>query len=72
VAEFADALTAWLTAAIEQVRSQPRVAGAAVLLVGLLYYLLQRKGRVEREAERRLSQLRRDKAGHYDHLRPPQ
>jgi predicted PurR-regulated permease PerM len=65
-------LTAILTAAIEHLRNEPRIAVGAILLAALLYYLLQRKSRLERDAERRLNQLKRDKAGHYDHLRPPQ
>lgn len=71
MAEFADSLTAAVAAVIEQLRTEPRIVVGVVVLAGLLYYSLQRKSRLEREAERRLDQLTRDKSGQYDHLRPP-
>jgi hypothetical protein len=71
VTEIADRLAAVLTTAIEHLRDSPQTAAGALLIAGFLYYLLQRKSRLEREADRRLGQLQRDKAGTYDHLRPP-
>jgi predicted PurR-regulated permease PerM len=67
-----DNLTGILAAAIEQVWNDPRVAVGLVIAGALLYYLLQRKSRLERDAERRLRQLKQEKAGRYDYLRPPQ
>ena len=71
VAEFADSLTGAVTTVIAHLRNEPYIVAGVILLVAFLYYALQRKSRVEREAERRLDQLTRDKAGSYDHLRPP-
>jgi predicted PurR-regulated permease PerM len=71
VTEFADSLTAAVTTVIEHIQNEPRIVAGVILLAALLYYALQRKNRVEREADKRLDQLTRDKAGQYDHLRPP-
>jgi predicted PurR-regulated permease PerM len=60
-----------LSTAIDYARQHPQVVGGVVLAIAIVYYLLQRKGRMERDAERRLTQLKREKAGHYDRLRPP-
>jgi len=60
-------VTSWL----EALRANPMLGvGAAIVLV-LGYYLLQRKSRVQRDADERLASLRRDKADHYTKLRPP-
>lgn len=61
----------WLTQVIEAVRANPwlGVGIAAAVLVG--YILLQRRPKMQREADERLSALRRDKADRYTKLRPP-
>jgi hypothetical protein len=42
----------------------------AVVVVGI-YYLLNRKSRLVRDAERRIEDLRRERADQYNKLRPP-
>jgi phosphoribosylcarboxyaminoimidazole (NCAIR) mutase len=61
----------YLTSLVAMVRSRP-VLGVAIV-VGLVagYLLLQRKSRMQREADERLSALRRDKADKYTKLRSP-
>lgn len=60
-------LTSWL----EALRTNPMLGvGAAIVLV-CGYWLLQRKPRVQREADERLAVLRRDKADQYTKQRPP-
>jgi hypothetical protein len=55
---------------IEYLRDHPlaAVGGAAALVV--LYYLVNRKSRLTREADARLGQLRKDRGEHYKHQRP--
>ncbi len=61
-----------LWALIHFLRDHPRAAvGLAVALLGVLY-LLNRKPRLSREADERIKQLRKDRAGQYNRLRPPQ
>ncbi|MGH3579944.1 MAG: hypothetical protein ACRERC_10570 [Candidatus Binatia bacterium] len=60
-------LTSWL----EAVRTNPMLAIGAVVVLVLGYWLLQRKPRVQREADQRLATLRRDKTDQYTKLRPP-
>ena len=60
-------LTSWL----EMLRANPMLGvGAAIVLV-CGYWVLQRKPRVQRDADERLATLRRDKAEQYNKLRPP-
>lgn len=56
---------------IAALRDNPLLAGAggAALLLG--YALLRRRPRIQREADERLSALRRDKSDQYSKLRPP-
>jgi len=61
-----------LTQVIDAVRAHPMLdvgIGAAVVAG---YLLLRRKPRLQREADERLSALRRDKADQYTKLRDPQ
>lgn len=44
--------------------------GVAVVVVGI-YYLLNRKSRLVRDAERRIEELRRERTDQYNKLRPP-
>jgi hypothetical protein len=56
---------------IEYVRANPMQSfGVAVVVVGI-YYLLNRKSRLVRDAERRIEELRRERADQYNKLRPP-
>lgn len=67
-----EAFAAWASVWLERVRDNPRWAAAAVGGALLVYYLAQRKSRATaREAEKRLAQLREEKEGYYDRLRPP-
>jgi hypothetical protein len=60
-------LTSWL----EALQTNPMIGVGAAILVVVGYFLLQRKPRVQREADQRLETLRRDKAEQYTKLRPP-
>jgi hypothetical protein len=56
---------------LAMLRDQPWLAVAAGIgMAGILYALL-RKSRIERDAARDLERLRKERAGHYDKLRPP-
>jgi len=56
---------------LDALRANPLLgAGAAVAVVGVAV-LLFRKPKIQREADARLSMLRRDKADAYTRLRPP-
>jgi hypothetical protein len=56
---------------IDAVRAHPwLLVGFAVTLV-LVYLLLQRRPRIQRDADARLSALRREKTDQYTKLRPP-
>lgn len=60
-----------LTYVIDAMRTNPWLgiaAGAAVLAVA---FMLMRKPRIQRDADARLSALRRDKTDQYTKLRPP-
>ena len=61
-----------LTHALEYIRANPtRSLGVAVAVV-VIYALLNRKSRLVRDAEKRIEQLRQERADHYKKLRPPQ
>lgn len=60
-------LTSWLKA----LRANPMLGVGAALVAVVVYFVLQRKPRLQREADRRLESLRRDKAEQYTKLRPP-
>lgn len=60
-----------LSQLMEYIRANPANAlGVAAVLVGI-YYLLNRKSRLVRDAERRLEELRRERSDQYKKLRPP-
>ncbi|MFI5396195.1 MAG: hypothetical protein ACHQ9S_11750 [Candidatus Binatia bacterium] len=46
--------------------------GLIAVGVLLVYYLLNRKPRLTREAEERLKELRKERGDYYRRLRPPQ
>jgi hypothetical protein len=56
---------------LETAKEHPFWVVAAVIGVGILLYLMNRKPRLVREAEQQLAVLRREKGGKYDSLRPP-
>jgi hypothetical protein len=60
-----------IVALIDYLRAEPRVAVAAAIGILVLYFLLQRKSRLERESERRMNALREERGGRYNSLRPP-
>ena len=60
-----------LTHLIDAVRVNPLLGVAILLGVVVAAILLLRKPRIQREADARLSALRRDKADQYGKLRPP-
>lgn len=56
---------------VEFVREHPLWALSALPgLVGV-YFWMRRKPKLERDAERELAALTKEKAGKYDHWRPP-
>lgn len=56
---------------VHYLREHPAAAvGAVVALVGVRF-LLNRKPKLVREADKRLDQLRKERSGHYDKVRPP-
>jgi hypothetical protein len=58
-------------ALVQYVRANPLVAvGAAAALVAL-YYLLNHKSKLSREADAHLERLRQGRADYYTKLRPP-
>jgi hypothetical protein len=63
-----DQLMEWM----EYLRDEPRVAIALGLGALAFYFLMQRKSRLQKDAEHRLASLRREKDGRYNSLRPPQ
>jgi hypothetical protein len=67
-----EAFVAWVSAWLERVRENPRWAVFVVGVALLVSFLARRKSRAtRREAEKRLAQLREEKAGYYERLRPP-
>lgn len=60
-----------IVALIDYLRAQPRVAVALAVGIVALYLLLQRKSRLEKDADQRLNSLHREKTGRYNSLRPP-
>lgn len=56
---------------IDALRTNPPLAIGVGLAVVVGYVLLRRRPRIQREADERLSALRRDKADQYGKLRPP-
>lgn len=56
---------------VNALRENPTMAGAAVAAIIAGYAWLHRRPRIQREADERLSALRRDKADQYSKLRPP-
>jgi hypothetical protein len=49
----------------------PSTGLTAVLGLLVLYYLLNRKSRLTREADERLEQIRKERGDYYRNLRPP-
>ena len=60
-----------LSGLVEAVQSHPALAATAVLVLIGGYYLLQRKPRIARDAERQLAALRKERAAQYSKLRRP-
>lgn len=60
-----------LTHLIDAVRGNPLLGVGILIGVLAAAILLLRKPRIQREADARLSALRRDKADQYGKLRPP-
>jgi hypothetical protein len=56
---------------IAALRDNPLLAGAVGVALVLGYAMLRRRPRIQREADERLSELRRDKSDQYSKLRPP-
>jgi hypothetical protein len=59
-----------LTPLLDALRAHPLVGGGIIAAVVVGYLLLQRKPRMQREADERLSALRREKSDQYTKQRP--
>jgi len=60
-----------LWAAIQYVIDHPSLGVAAAIGLALVFYLLNRKPRMAREAEDRFNQIRKERGDQYHKLRPP-
>ena len=56
---------------IDVLRANPILAVGLAVALGFGYRLLQRRPRLQRDADEQLSALRRDKSDQYGKLRPP-
>ncbi|MFN8642186.1 MAG: hypothetical protein U0802_11200 [Candidatus Binatia bacterium] len=59
-----------LSPLIDALRANPLVGAAIAVAIAVAYAVLQRKPRMQREADERLSALRRDKSDQYTKQRP--
>jgi hypothetical protein len=59
-----------LNALIAYLQENPLTAIGCVLGLGLVFYLLQRKPAIQREADERLATLGKAHSSRYDRLRP--
>lgn len=55
---------------LQWVRSNPRIAIGALVVVAIIWGLAQRKPRVFREADRDFERLRNERGASYDKTRP--
>jgi len=60
-----------LTRIVEYVRANPGHGVAAAAVIVTLYFLLNRKSRMVRDAERRIEELREERSDQYRKFRPP-
>jgi|KBSSwiStaDraftv2_1062776.scaffolds.fasta_scaffold913406_2 hypothetical protein len=60
-----------IVALIDYLRANPRVAVGVAVGILAIYLILQRRSRIERDAEQKLASLRQEKTGRYNSLRPP-
>lgn len=61
-----ESLMAW----VDVVRGDPVVGAGVAAAVIAVAVILNRKPRIQREADERLASIRRDKSDHYDKTRP--
>jgi hypothetical protein len=60
-----------LTQVMEYVRAHPTYGLGIAVAAGVIYFLLNRKSRLVREADRRIEELQHERSDHYRKLRPP-
>ena len=60
-----------IVALVDYLRANPRVAVGVAVGILAIYLILQRRSRIERDAEQKLASLRQEKTGRYNSLRPP-
>ena len=60
-----------LTQMIGALRADPLLAGGVGGALSVAWFLLRRRPKMQREADERLSALRRDTSDRYTKLRPP-
>jgi hypothetical protein len=59
-----------LTHVMEYVRANPGYGAGAAFAVVAIYYLLNRKSRLVRDADRRMTELQGERSDQYKKLRP--
>ena len=60
-----------VTTLIAYFRAHPGALAVVAAALGALWYLLNRKPKIVREADQRFGQLRDERGEHYNALRPP-
>jgi hypothetical protein len=60
-----------VTQVIEYIRANPTSSLGVAIAVVVVYYLLNRKSRLVRDAEKRIEELHHERADQYKQLRPP-
>lgn len=57
---------------IHYLRDNPRAAVGAAVVIGAIYWLMNRKPKLMREADRRLDEIRKERGDPYNKTRPLQ
>ena len=60
-----------LSTLFELLSQHPALSAGTAFALAVGYYLLQRKPRMVREADRQLEELQKKRGGEYNKLRPP-
>jgi hypothetical protein len=60
-----------VTQVIEYMRANPVPSLGVAIAVVAVYYLLNRKSRLVRDAEKRIEELHHQRSDQYKHFRPP-
>ncbi len=60
----------WIASFVKFLGDHPKESFGLVLVLTVVWFLLNRKNRLTREAEQRLKQLRKERGDQYNQLRP--